>query len=210
LFYFDPIWIYSGLIGSQIQIMPTEEWFKDNPKVSAYISSELSQRLEEWMKKQGIKKISQGLTRILEEYLGVVQVEPIQPTVDGDRLGDLEAKLAELTQRFEAMEGAIEALLPPVESSLPVNQSSNSQLSILEESQETEVDQTELNESELWTTKQLEEVGIIRSTVQGWRSSNKLPKNSKGYTVVRWAGKQSHKPFGDLWEVNKLPLAPEN
>jgi hypothetical protein len=189
--------------------MPTEEWFKDNPKVSAYISSDLFQRLEEWKAERGIKKISQALTRILEEYLGVVQLESIQPSVDGDRLGNLEAKLADLTQRFEAMEGAI-AVGPPVESELPVDQSSNSQLSILEEPQEVEVVQIKLSTSEIWTTKQLIDAGVSKTSVRRWKDKGELPKNSKGYTIVSWAGKQPRKPFGDLWEVSKLPLDPES
>lgn len=56
--------------------MPTNEWFQENPKVSAYISKSLNHQLEEWMKQRSIKKVSQALTTILEEHLGVVQIEP--------------------------------------------------------------------------------------------------------------------------------------
>lgn len=184
--------------------MPTDEWFKDNPKVSAYISSDLFQRLNEWMKKQGIKKTSQGLTRILEEHLGVIQVEPIQPAVDDDRLGELEAKLAALARKFEGMEDTIAALQPPTESSLPVDQSSNSQLSILEEPQKIEVVQTELSTSEVWTTKEVEErLGITRNKLESWKNTKKLPHTAKGYTILKWAGKQPQRPFSNLWEVQK-------
>jgi hypothetical protein len=58
--------------------MPTEEWFKENPKVAAYLSKELHHLLEDWMERRGIKKVSQGLITILEEYLGVVQSSSLQ------------------------------------------------------------------------------------------------------------------------------------
>lgn len=73
--------------------MPTEEWFKENPKVSAYISPDLNGRLNEWMKKRGIRKVSQALTVILEEHLGVVQNSPVVQSFDDSRVADLEGKL---------------------------------------------------------------------------------------------------------------------
>ena len=74
--------------------MPSQEWFKDNPKISAYISQSLNQRLEKWMRERNIRKVSQALTTILEEHLGVVQPSPVmQPTLNLDRLDALEGKL---------------------------------------------------------------------------------------------------------------------
>lgn len=73
--------------------MPTEEWFKENPKVSAYISPDLNERLNEWMKKRGIKKVSQALTVILEEHLGVVQSSLVAQSFDESRVMALEGKL---------------------------------------------------------------------------------------------------------------------
>lgn len=55
--------------------MPTKEWFDENPKISAYISKELYQELDAWMINNRIKKVSQGLTKILESFLGVDQEE---------------------------------------------------------------------------------------------------------------------------------------
>jgi hypothetical protein len=72
--------------------MPTDEWFKENPKISAYISSDLYQKFEGWMREHNIKKVSRGLTRILEEHLGVVQVEPSLSTPDNSRMEALEGK----------------------------------------------------------------------------------------------------------------------
>jgi hypothetical protein len=55
--------------------MPTKEWFNENPKISAYISKELHQELEAWMIENRVKKVSQGITKILESFLGVGQKE---------------------------------------------------------------------------------------------------------------------------------------
>ena len=72
--------------------MPTNEWFQENPKISAYISKDLHQRLEDWMEEKGIKKVSQALTQILEEYLGVVQSIPNQSNRVVERMEALEGK----------------------------------------------------------------------------------------------------------------------
>lgn len=72
--------------------MPTNEWFQKNPKVSAYISTTLNQQLEEWMESRGIGKVSQALTQILEEHLGVVQSVTNQPTINSERIEALEGK----------------------------------------------------------------------------------------------------------------------
>lgn len=57
--------------------MPTQKWFEENPKVSAYIPKELHQALESWMAEKQIKKISQAITKILEIQLGFSDKEPI-------------------------------------------------------------------------------------------------------------------------------------
>ena len=186
--------------------MPTNEWFKENPKVSAYISSILYQRFEEWMKEKNIKKVSQALTQILEEHLGVVQTElTIQPSIDDDRLESVEANLAALSKKFEEMEAAIAAMQPQTESSLPVVQSDNSQLSILEEPQKKEVVQTELNEAEIWTNRQIEErLKVKRQTLSDWNRRGELPRTINGYTIVRALEKQRiDERLQSAWEVHK-------
>lgn len=72
--------------------MPTNEWFQENPKVSAYISKQLHQCLERWMKERGIKKVSQALTQILEEYFEIDQSKLNQSTSELKRLEILEGK----------------------------------------------------------------------------------------------------------------------
>lgn len=73
--------------------MPTEKWFEENPKISAYISQDLYSRLEEWMRERNIKKVSQALTAILEDLLTSGQGSPVvQKTGDTERLEALEGK----------------------------------------------------------------------------------------------------------------------
>lgn len=72
--------------------MPTNEWFQDNPKVSAYITRDLHKRLEVWMENHGVKKVSQALTQILEEYLEVTQISSNRTNLDLARLEALEGK----------------------------------------------------------------------------------------------------------------------
>ena len=79
--------------------MPTKDWFKANPKVSAYLSAELNQALQNWMKERRIKKVSVGLTTILEEFLRVNQDKlPV-----GQNLISLE-QFEELQRRVEVLE----------------------------------------------------------------------------------------------------------
>jgi hypothetical protein len=83
--------------------MPTDEWFKENPKISAYISPNLNEKLSEWMKNRGIKKVSQALTTILEVHLGVNQDRPNIESSDNDRLRIVEEKLESLSQEVRSL-----------------------------------------------------------------------------------------------------------
>lgn len=76
--------------------MPSEEWFRENPKVSAYITRELHQKLETWMEENGVKKVSQALTEILEAFL--------EPSKANDQVAALERKFED---RFAALENRI-------------------------------------------------------------------------------------------------------
>lgn len=89
--------------------MPTDEWFKENPKVSAYIPKELNEKLLDWMKGRSIKKVSQALTTILEEHLGVVQTEPITQPVRDDRLEALGQKVESLFKIVQELREPIQA-----------------------------------------------------------------------------------------------------
>ena len=148
--------------------MPTDEWFKENPKVSAYIPHDLNEKLSDWMKGRNIKKVSQALTAILEEYLGVVQTEPITQPVRDDRLEALEQKFEKkfeslsqiVEQKFESLSQTIHEIKGPAQaSSLEVVQTelfpveptekitltnANQPIEVVEEIQDKRVDQTEL------------------------------------------------------------------
>jgi len=94
--------------------MPTDEWFKENPKVSAYISKELNEKLSEWMQNRNVKKVSQALTTILEEYLGVVQIKPIVQSGESDRIEALEEKVSTLFQMIQELRNTTQSSKPQV------------------------------------------------------------------------------------------------
>lgn len=81
--------------------MPTKEWFQENPKISAYISRDLYLILKRWMADRGIRKVSQALTEILEEHLGI---DP-KASQSSLLLDDL------YTKRLEILEGKLKASL---------------------------------------------------------------------------------------------------
>lgn len=85
--------------------MPSKEWFDENPKVSAYISKDLHQSLEAWMKDRSIKKVSQALTEILEQFLHNPQTD--QASNYAERIEILERKFAELEGRVTTVNLAI-------------------------------------------------------------------------------------------------------
>lgn len=90
--------------------MPKKEWFQENPKVSAYLSPTLNQLLRGWMEKNGIKKTTQALTAILEEFLGVTQGKPIQSNSDTPRMEALEGKVESLSKEIENLSQALKQL----------------------------------------------------------------------------------------------------
>jgi len=210
--------------------MPTDEWFKENPKVSAYIPQNLNEKLTEWMKGRSIKKVSQALTAILEEYLGVVQTEPITQPVRDDRLEALEQKFESLSRIVQELREPIQASSPkvvqtelfpvePVEETLSDDEAialidAKQPIEVVEEIQEDEpdeereIEQSRLIEHEIWTTQQVNEVlGVARSTLERWKKEDAFPKTIKEHTILKWAGKQTTRPFGNLWEIKKLHSA---
>ena len=63
--------------------MATKEWLKSNAKVTAYLDFSLYTSLEDWMKKNKIKKVSQALTIILKHYLeGNILTEVLTETLE--------------------------------------------------------------------------------------------------------------------------------
>jgi hypothetical protein len=107
----------------------------------------------EWMNSQGIKKVSQALTTILEGYLGVGQNRPIVEGSENDRLRIVEQNLESLFQEVRSLTERIEKnsgrvvqteLFPvaPLEETLPDNKEAtvidSRQGNLLEESQNKE------------------------------------------------------------------------
>lgn len=80
--------------------MPTPEWFAENPKISAYVSKEIDDALKAWMEQNRVKKVSQALTQILNEYLGLVKAPKV---IAEGQYATLE-QLQELMARVEALE----------------------------------------------------------------------------------------------------------
>ena len=130
--------------------MPTDEWFRENPKVSAYIPKELNEKLSDWMKGRSIKKVSQALTTILEEHLGVVQTKPITQPVRDDRLEAIEQELKSLRQIVQELREpaqasslkAVQTELFPVEATEEIALiDANQPIDIVEEIQDDEPDE---------------------------------------------------------------------
>jgi len=80
--------------------VPTPEWFAENPKISAYISPEINDALKAWMEQNRVKKVSQALTTILEQHLGLVDAPKV---ITEGQYATLE-QWQELAARVEALE----------------------------------------------------------------------------------------------------------
>lgn len=79
--------------------MPTK-----NPKVSGYVSAELSDALKKFARDRGVSE-SKALGLILAEYFGIGQnVGPVQGRVDPEQIAALESAIVDLQQRVESLE----------------------------------------------------------------------------------------------------------
>ena len=76
--------------------MATKEWLNSHAKVTAYLDFSLYASLENWMKKNKIKKVSQALTIILEHYLeGNIPTEVLPETLEQE-VKELKVKTTEI------------------------------------------------------------------------------------------------------------------
>jgi hypothetical protein len=57
-----------------IKPMPTPQWLKNNPKISAHIPQPLYEKLEAFMRDRGLQKTAQAVTLVLTEYLSSPQL----------------------------------------------------------------------------------------------------------------------------------------
>ena len=95
--------------------MPTDTWFKANPKVSGYVSQAVYDCLMKFKGDRGIS-ISQAMTTVLSEYFGVNQKEDRSSFADVTlaQVQDLREGLASLVeqveQRFQQLEDKVESI----------------------------------------------------------------------------------------------------
>ena len=200
--------------------MPTDEWFKENPKISAYISPNLNEKLLEWMSNRGIKKVSQALTSILEVYLGVNQDRPIIESSENDRLRILEQKLENLSQEMRSLteqsekssQRVVQFELLPVkrlEETLLDNQEAilidaKQPIDVLEEIQDDDPEQVldELFELETQdSTQEADEELITADKSEAQESSPKIQESSPISGIQEFKGLNSIMSSG---EVSKL------
>jgi hypothetical protein len=201
--------------------MPTDEWFKENPKVSAYIPQNLNEKLLEWMKGRSIKKVSQALTTILEEHLGVVQNKPIAESGEGDRLEALEQKLESLSQIVQELREPIQAsiqrvvqteLFPvePVEEPLSYDEAialidAKQPIEVIEEIQDDEPDEilSEFLEPEAQTFAQRTDEQAIK-TLESEQVEESSPKVEGSSLILENQESEGFKPIMTNTEVSQL------
>lgn len=180
--------------------MPTKEWFRENPKVTAYVSQDLYSKLDNYMKAEGIKKVSQALTIILEEKFSVRK--PINANKFQEELDTLKSKVAqiELLLNHKADE-LID--LDGNASDERYNQLTLSETSGESDGEPSKVDQSSSDLKRL-TTKDIEELtGLSRQKLEYKRKTGRLPYTIKGYTIIRWVEKERKQPYSNVWEVQE-------
>jgi hypothetical protein len=197
--------------------MPTEEWFKENPKVSAYIPQNLNEKLLDWMKGRNIKKVSQALTAILEEYLGVVQTRPTVQNIDDSRIESLEQKFEDLSQVVQELREAIQigslsvAQSKPKQETLPLLEAIaeiGTKQPIEEEIQDDEPDEIlhDFLELESQDSAQRTNEEIIK-TLKSERSSSEVEQSSSNIEILENEG---FKPIMTNAEVSQILNEPIN
>lgn len=207
--------------------MPTDEWFKENPKISAYISPNLNQKLSEWMKNRGVKKVSQALTTILESYLGVNQDSPNIESSENDRLRIVEQKLESLCQEVRSLTERNEKnnqrvvqteLFPvePLEETLPDNEeialiNTEQPIDVLEEIQDDKPEQIldELLELETQDPTQEADEKLI-TTDKSEEVKDSSPKIQESSPISESQEFKGFKPIMTNAEVSKLIIEPDN
>ena len=154
-----------------------------SPFFSGRIPQELYDRVDQHVKESGEGK-TQILINALSQYLGVEISTLKSSNVNTDLL------LSEL-------------------------ESLKDRVSLLERSQPKQLSPDNINDNKLitddnatdnsvmvLTSKEVTELtGIPRGTFEDRHRSGKLPISKNGYTILAHAGKQTEKPFSNLWKV---------
>lgn len=98
--------------------MPTDEWFKANPKISGYTTPAIHDRLNQFAKERGVS-VSQALTIALAEYFGMEQQVKQSSSVGGlslVRFQELEQqvqdlKIQEIRSTLESLQATVNLLV---------------------------------------------------------------------------------------------------
>ena len=150
-----------------------------SPFFSGRIPQELNDRIDQHIKESGEGK-TQILINALSRYLGVEISTPKSST--NLFLSELES----LKERVNLLERS-----QPKQLSLlsPNNANDNKVI-------------TNDNSIMILTSKEVTGLtGIPRGTFEDRHRLGKLPISKNGYTIIAHAGKQTEKPFGNLWKV---------
>ena len=161
-----------------------------SPFFSGRIPQELYDRVDQHIKESGEGK-TQILINALSQYLGVEISMPKPSGVNTDLfLNELES----LKERVSLLERS-----QPKQLSLlsPDNISDNKLIT-----NDNTIDNKSDKSIMVLTSKEVTELtGIPRGTFEDRHRSGKLPISKNGYTVIAHAGKQTDKPFANLWQV---------
>jgi hypothetical protein len=160
-----------------------------SPFFSGRIPQELYDRIDQCVKETGQNK-TQIMINALSAYLGV---EISRPTNS-----NFVSELEQIKERLTVLEESARSTRTV------------SQLSLLDVKPDNS-DNTKLkvvgtdninNKTEVLSTSRVTELtGIHRKTLEDRRKKNQFPIEAGKYIVVSFVGKQTEKPFANLWEV---------
>ncbi|MFA9201982.1 MAG: hypothetical protein ACEQSC_00320 [Candidatus Nanopelagicaceae bacterium] len=156
-----------------------------SPFFSGRIPQELHDRVDQHIKESGEGK-TQILINALSQYLGVEISKPKSSGVNADFFSELES----LKERVSLLERSQQ-------------DSQNKQLSLLSDNSTNDNNMiTHDNNIMILTSKEVADLtGIPRRTFEDRYRAGKLPMSKNGYTVIDHVGKQTEKPFANLWKV---------
>ena len=150
-----------------------------SPFFSGRIPQELYDRVDQHVKESGEGK-TQILINALSQYLGVEISTPKSSGVNIDLfLNELES----LKDRVGLLERSQPKQLSPDNKLITIDNATDNSVMVLTSKEVTEL------------------MGIARRTFEDRHRSGKLPMSKNGYTILAHAGKQTEKPFANLWEV---------
>ena len=161
-----------------------------SPFFSGRIPQELYDRVDQHVKEFGEGK-TQILINALSQYLGVEISTLKSSNVNTDLLL---SELESLKDRISLLDRS-----QPKQLSLlsPDNISDNKLIT-----NDNTIDNKSDKSTMVLTSKEVTELtGIPRGTFEDRHRSGKLPISKNGYTVIAHAGKQTDKPFANLWQV---------